>query len=375
LLERISTRQVRLKALPLRPLRRFDPPEEAVKRFEATGSVPSSDSSLDGAPPEKTSSTNADLDLSINLVTDKLLENKIIFFLGAGANLLHRSPGDIFYQWLTKKFDCPTLPGGRAAVAAYIVSQHGSKELWRSAKEFLANQTPSVVHNFLARLPGFLRATSHSDALPIWILTSNYDTFIEQALDEAGEPFYLLYYLGGTNPKCEGLFALRDPNGSLQIIEQPDNMRWLKDPNAHVVVKVDGGVVYGGGLPESVVIAPGHFERSAALMPSALPAFLRNALLERFLLFLGHGLAEPDVQEIAKLSIQGATAKEGIVKSWVVQFLPSDPGELRSWEARLSSVRSLGLKFIDVDVQIFIFELHARLSALATRGSDASKKR
>jgi hypothetical protein len=226
---------------------------------------------------------------------------------------------------------------------------------------------PSTIHRFLANLPGFLRAAGSFPAVPLWILTSNYDTLIEQALDEVGEPFYLLYYLGGTNPQGEGLFAVRDPNGSLRIIEQPNNVRWLANQDAHVVVKLSGGIVHGGGLPESVVIAPGHFERVAALMSSALPAFLRSALLDRFLLFLGHSLTQPDVQELVKLSILGATEKEGIVKSWAVQLLPRDPDQLRSWEARLSPVRSLGLKVIDVDAEVFILGLHAELSALAAK--------
>jgi hypothetical protein len=43
---------------------------------------------------------------------------------------------------------------------------------------------------------------------------------IEQALDQVGEPFYLLYYLGGSNPQGEGLFAVRDPNGSLRGVRR-----------------------------------------------------------------------------------------------------------------------------------------------------------
>jgi len=295
LLELISMRRMRLKSHVSRREPRSIEPEAAIERFRAAVQTPSTG----GATTEKILPTDADLGLFGNLVADKLLENKIIFFLGAGANLFLKSPGDAFYERLTQKFGVPSLPGGRAAVAAYVASQHGSKELWSSAKEFIADQPSGMVHGFLAALPGFLRATRQFRALPLWVLTSNYDTHIEQALDDAGEPFYLLYYLGGTNPKSEGLFALRDPDGSLQIIEQPHNVRGLRQSDVHVVVKLNGGIVHGGGLPESVVIAPAHFERSAALMSSALPEFLREALLDKFLLFLGHGLAEPDAQEMS----------------------------------------------------------------------------
>src|ERR1700732_3329531 len=50
-----------------------------------------------------------------------------------------------------------------------------------------------------------------------------------------------------------------------------------------------------------------------------------------------------------------------IVKSRTIQLLPSDSDQLRLWPASPGPVRSLGLMFIDTDVEIFIFELHTRL--------------
>jgi hypothetical protein len=51
-------------------------------------------------------------------------------------------------------------------------------------------------------------------------------------------------------------------------------------------------------------------------MASTLLAFVPDALRDRFLLFflfLGHDLAGPDLQELAKLSIQWATERKVIV--------------------------------------------------------------
>jgi SIR2-like domain len=124
----------------------------------------------------------------------------------------------------------------------------------------------------------------------LWILTTNYDTTLEQALTDAHESFRLLYYIGGTATQYEGLFAERAPDGSVRIIERPENLFSLAAPE-NLVVKLNGGLFANAGIAESVLIAPADFERLAARIPDALPACLHTGLRERSLLFLGHGLA------------------------------------------------------------------------------------
>jgi SIR2-like domain len=91
-----------------------------------------------------------------------------------------------------------------------------------------------------------------------------------------------------------GLFAQVAPNGSVRVIERPEAIREPGTPET-VVVKLNGGIVLGEEPPESVVIASGQFERLAATLPDALPEWVRAVLRDRSLLFLGHGLAGPDV--------------------------------------------------------------------------------
>ena len=59
---------------------------------------------------------------------------------------------------------------------------------------------------------------------------------------------------------------------------------------------LNGGISYHGDLEEQVSIDRAHFERLAARLPAILPRFVWTELLRLSLLFLGHGLEEPDVR-------------------------------------------------------------------------------
>jgi hypothetical protein len=48
---------------------------------------------------------------------------------------------------------------------------------------------------------------------------------MEDALETVGEPYYLLYYMGGLAAERDGLFAVRSPDGAERVIEQPDAFR------------------------------------------------------------------------------------------------------------------------------------------------------
>ena len=81
---------------------------------------------------------------------------------------------------------------------------------------------PSVIHRFIAALPGFLRQQGKSGQL--CIITTNYDTLMERALTEAGEAFHQLYYVndGGDGMGC---FRERLPDGAIRQVEKPENLR------------------------------------------------------------------------------------------------------------------------------------------------------
>ncbi|QLH37859.1 MAG: SIR2 family protein [Defluviicoccus sp.] len=130
--------------------------------------------------------------MQLRLISDALISGKLAFFLGAYAGLDQSFLGREFYNRLASEFGCPLiLAGDRTAVAAYVINRFGSATLWRYVREEFRRRAarPSTVHSFIAALPAFMREQRR--AAPLCILTTNYDTLMEQALAEAGEPFQL----------------------------------------------------------------------------------------------------------------------------------------------------------------------------------------
>ena len=286
-------------------------------------------------------------------VARAIVDGKVAFFLGAGAHLGRFPLGDEFYADLAERFKCPALSGDRSAIAAFIASHHGSLALWKEVRTMLTRRRvdASEVHRMLALLPSHLRAGGQH--APVWILTTNYDTVMEQQLEEAGEPFHVLYYT-----KAEGLFTHTDPDGHARIIERPEAIRELTAP-ATVLVKLNGGLVHGPAEHESVVIASSDFERLAARVPDALPHCLRTTLRERGLLFLGHGLAEPDVKALID---EFASADRP--DSWSVARAPTEPSRLPEWRARSVHLRNKGVNRVECDLGAFTASLTAELLAV-----------
>jgi hypothetical protein len=276
------------------------------------------------------------------------VEGRIAFFLGTYAHLNDLLLGNKFYSDLAKMFSAPMLPEDRAAVASYIRDRFGSQALLGGIKSILASYRvePSPVYRLLAALPGFLRATGRGEVASQFILTTNYDTILEQTFDEAGEPFHLFYYI--SSGQEEGLFAHRAPDGRERVIERPENIRGPQEPGT-IIVKMNGGLVYGKKMPESVMVGRGDFERLAGRLPNVLPAVIRRGLRDRSLLFLGHGLREPDVEALIRYAHAGVAK----LNSWAVQKGSQKEG-VEYWKQG-------GLQIVESDLTVFIQSLHASI--------------
>jgi hypothetical protein len=295
--------------------------------------------------------------VDLDRIVGKLWDGRLGFFLGAYAALDSALLGDAFYLDLQEKFDCPVLRGDRAAIAEYIIRRYGYPELLkevRAAIEHHATQ-PSIIHRFIAALPAFLRAQGKPDQL--CLLTTNYDTLMEQALTETGEPFHQLYYVndGGGGAGC---FIERSPDGKIRQVERPENLRHLRS-SAHIFVKLNGGLAYHGDLAEQVSIGGAHFERLAARIPEILPRFLQTELQRRSFLFMGHGLAEPDVRAL----IEHAAGDDHAVRSWAVQTRPTNQTYLRAWQEDVKHWPVFGLKVLEADLRRFGAALCRRVAA------------
>lgn len=283
------------------------------------------------------------------------LDGNVLFFLGAYAHLGALPLGNQFYAGLARKYNSPELQD-RAAIARFVQDRFGPSALWREMAAVLstARIAPSIVYRFLAALPGFLRAVRGPEAASVTIFTTNYDTMLEQVFTAANEPFHLFYYQGA-GPH-EGFFVHRRPDGSLSLLKRPSHVRSLTETGS-VIVKMNGGLSWDQGISESVLIARGDFERLAGKIPDVLPAALQSTLRKHSLLFLGHGLAELDVERLVRFS-HGESLRP---KSWAVQYPAPDEG-------RLEYLESCGVNVVPEDLTAFMTHLHAAVCQAGTAG-------
>ena len=295
----------------------------------------------------------------LDRVAHAVLEGRITFVLGVGAHLGAFQAASHFYQQLADRFGVPTVLGNdRAAVARHIADRFGRRVLWEAVRNQADKRVePSVVHQFLAALPAFLRSRQRRAVAPQVIITTNPDIVLEQAFEDANEPFHLLYYCGEGD--YEGLFIHRDPHGERNIIDKPENIRALSP--ASIIIKLNGGIAYpsADAWPETAVIARGDYARLASRIPDGLPAVVRRAISDRSLLFLGHGLTELDVEEL----IRFCAGPQRTTKSWAIQWP----------RANADYWAQCGLEVCEYDLAKYIPDLEALLlAALPRRTQDPS---
>lgn len=291
-----------------------------------------------------------ELELVTQRLARRLVNGRLTFFLGSGVHLGKSMTARTFYRSLAKDYGFEEADGQRAEVAQFIVDLESKAEAWSVARQKMQATTvePSEVIQFLAELPALLSRAGVPDPR-LWLLTTNYDTLLEDALAARGEPFHLLYYQ--SDGEWEGRFVHRDLEGSIRVLERPQNIHAFGDMG-HVVVKLDGGIPWDERIPESVTFAPLEFSISAGRLPAAFPRVLQQVVREQSLLVLGSSLQDPHVQRIVRWSAGGRHA----VKTWSVRN-DVTPNSARYWSAT-------GVQLLNCDLGDFTALLRAQLVGL-----------
>lgn len=293
-----------------------------------------------------------ELELVTQRLARRIVNGRLTFFLGSGVHLGKSMTARSFYRSLAKDYGFEEADGMRAEVAQFIVDLESKAEAWSVARQKVQATTtePSEVIQFLAGLPALLsRGRESSDPPRLWLLTTNYDTLLEDALASRGEPFHLLYYQ--SDGEWEGHFAYRDLEGTIRVIERPQNVHALGE-TGHVVVKLDGGIPWDERIPETVTFAPLEFSISAGRLPAAFPRVLQQTIREQSLLVLGSSLQDPHVQRIVRWSAGARHA----VKTWAVRNDVTPTSE-RYWSAT-------GVQLLNCDLGDFTAQLRAQLLTL-----------
>jgi len=301
-------------------------------------------------------------------VAKAMAQGRVIPLLGAGVNLCGRPPGAAWLPGaflpsvtelachLAERFDYPrdeTLDLVRVSEYAYVMS--GSGPLYEELHHvFDADYPVSLLHQFLARLPGRLEDANQLRRCQL-IVTTNYDDALERAFREAGERFDLVCYIADGNHR--GKFVHWPPEGEPTLIEIPNEYEKLRPGKQTVILKIHGAVDRGGPEAEwdSYVITEDHYidYLTHTEIQNLVPVMLAMQLRRSHFLFLGYSMRDWNLRVILH-RIWGEQKLK--YKSWAVQRNP-DKLEREFWELR-------GVDVYDVPLEEYVPALEAALAEL-----------
>jgi hypothetical protein len=355
--ERVAARRRRPEASgeDLAPIEALGvPPDRAAERPVASAS----------APPDPS---------HYERVARHVATGTLVPVLGPGANASdgpwHEGcgslpDGDELARHLARQFDLDPEPGDLARVSQHISLTEGDIDLYRELREVLikADYEPGPVHRFLARLPAMLR-DRRRERYPL-IVTTNYDTALEQAFAAVHEPFDLLVFMATGENKGRFLHVpwwdgdglepkpIMVPN---QYVDLPidEDLELART----VLVKIYGGAVYEAPreyqLKNNFVVTEddyiGYLSRSP--VESLIPIQVLNKLRESHFLFLGYGMRNWSV----RVFLRRIWSEQHLgAKSWAIQ--PSLGGvEREFWE-------KLDVERLEVPLSTYVNELEDQLA-------------
>lgn len=310
-------------------------------------------------PPQASPELAAGLDFPYGVAASLLRKGRVVPFLGAGASLSARPPGPDsrgqkqafipsnreLKERLARESSFPASEfeaSDLAEVASYFVHVFGRAALDDLLEQTLGRTdfTPSETHRFLADVA---RTT------PLVILTTNYDTLMEQALRDADVAHNIISYLPNEQGS-EGRLAVL-AHGAPDVEIQYAG-RVVLEQYLTVVVRLHGPLLGPDGITGSYVITEEDqiqwLSRMNAESPSVIPSFIMGMLRGSTLLSLGH--SGRDWSQRALLhSLVGSKRFRGQNAAWAVALRPAllsivtwqrygvkaYDAELNEWAARM----------------------------------------
>jgi hypothetical protein len=243
-------------------------------------------------------------------VSNRLLGGVVVPFLGAGVNLCDRPPG---FEWvpdqkdflpkgseladfLAKQFVYPPTRGrDLLQVSMYGELTDGRGGLYDQLDSIFRRSYPATsVHRFLAALPGPAPLARLPENHYPLIATTNYDDLMEQAFDEVGQPYDLVFFL--PQEERRGSFWHQEPGKAPNPIP-------VGDANAYkypffeqrpMILKIHGTINLVNEELEGYVISEDHYIDYLAEDPleTLLPSRVVTKLRKSHLWFLGYSLSD-----------------------------------------------------------------------------------
>jgi hypothetical protein len=211
----------------------------------------------------------------------------------------------------------------------------------------------SPLHQFLARLPGVLRNKCRAGQKPRYqlIVSTNYDDALEQAFDDAHEPFDLVSYIATGDYR--GKFCHKPPGAAPVIIERPESYE-LQPDNHTVILKLYGDVDRDDPQHDSYVITEDNYvDHLNPAFIDQIPATLRERLksANTSFAFLGYRLRGWNLRIIFRRIWEDQGPR---FTSWVIRPDPQID-DIAFWSTR-------NVKILNATLDDFVAEMNKRLS-------------
>jgi hypothetical protein len=303
-----------------------------------------------------------------DIIAAKLKTGTVIPFLGAGASLGARQPADSKFDPRNPRFlpnarelaaalanesafpsDDPYDRSDLAKVCSYYAGVAGDRKTLRQRLRDLlhpnhtAAPEPMKLHRLLASLPA-----------PQVIVTTNYDSLIEDAFDKAGKPYDLVIY-PADRPADYVNSVIWWPHGGIPQAAKSkrlDEYLDLRTTKTTVIFKMHGTRHPSDQTHDHFVITEEDYVEFLSRMTtrSAIPPIFYPRFRECSFLFLGYGLRDWNLRVLLK-NLPNQTDDQ--LRSWAIQKAPSNL-ESKLWQKR-------NVEIYDVTLDEFADETSGRL--------------
>jgi hypothetical protein len=311
-------------------------------------------------------------------IVGHMARGSVVTVLGAGVNAADRSgPWQVgngglpdtseLARHLAREFslDDEADDDDLARVAQELVLTEGRVDLCRTLRELLTTDPVALgpAHRLIAGLPGRLRSDEYGGYQ--LIVTNNYDTALEQALDEVNEPYDLVVFMAGGDNRGRFVHVPWEGRDAVPIAVPNEYVDLPIDENARldrtIVVKVHGGLADLGpnATPsrDNFVITEddyiGYLTRSP--IETLIPLQILNKIRDSHFLFLGYHVREWS----ARVFLQRLWSEQRLeARSWATVESGGDV-EKEIWE-------QFGIDVIDQPFADFLRGLDLELGTPAT---------
>jgi len=287
-------------------------------------------------------------------IRQAFLDGQIIPFLGAGASLAARvPPGN---AWAAAS---AFLPNG-SELADHLAKESGfppgeARDLAKVAQYFHVQAGRSLLHKELRKIfqrayaPLPIHGLLASAQKPLLVVTTNYDSLIEQAFASANKPYDLVIH---TTDSQIGERIYHRAHGEMTLNKVVPRKLLIDLGTRSVVYKIHGSCDAADPTKDQYVITEDDYIDflSRMVKNTAIPAFCAEPFQCWPFLFIGYRLGDWNMRVVLNRISPTVRLEQGI-KSWAIERAPSALEE-RFWMTR-------GVNVYPKPIDDFVTELSA----------------